>query len=126
MRIGEVRFLRFSVRESAGSRGIVESKSLQQFGVVIELAAVPQPRVEVQAVAPRLLRLRRGRKAVGSAIWRTKAWITLRQIGGLAVDFPTSGFRIDQRRELRRAAIGRPVDLAVEADAERLEVQRRC
>ena len=125
MRVGEVGFLRLAARKARGADGVVQAKSLQQFGIVIDLAALPEPRVQKQAVAPGRLRLRRRRQAVGAGIGRTKRRIALRQVGGLAVDFPAIGFRIGQRGLRRQIARSRPVELAVEADAERLEIQRR-
>src|SRR5207245_2179192 len=109
-------------RKSRHPDGVVQSKSLQQFGVVIDLAAFPEPRVQEQAIAPGLLKLRRRRQAVWTRIGRMKRRISLRQERRLAVDFPAIGFRIRQRcrREIARS---RPVDLAVEADAERLEIE---
>ena len=125
MRVGEVGFLRFAVREARGAHGVVQAKSLQQFGIVIDLAAFPEPGVQEQAVAPGRLRLRRRRQAVGAGIGRAERRIALRQIGGLAVDFPAVGFGIGDvglRRPVRRSG---PVDLAVEADAQLLEIERR-
>jgi hypothetical protein len=58
MRIGEVRFLGFAVRKAGDPDRIVEAKTLKQFGVVVDLAAVPQPRIQKQAVAPGRLILR--------------------------------------------------------------------
>ncbi len=97
MRVGEVGFLRLAARKSRDPDGVVQSKSLQQFGVVIDLAAFPEPRVQKQAVAPGLLKLRRRRQAVGTRIGRVKRRITLRQERGLPMDFPAIGFRIRQR-----------------------------
>jgi hypothetical protein len=61
MREGEVRFLRLAAGKSSGTDRIVQSKSLQQFGIVIDLAALPEPDVQVQTVAPGRLNLRRRR-----------------------------------------------------------------
>ena len=125
VRVGEVGLLRLAIGEAAEADGVVQTKALQQFGIVIDLAAFPEPRVEIEAVAPGRLRLRRRRQAVGAAIGRAKCRIALRQIGGLAVDLPAVGFGVGDvgvRLPARRA---RPVDLAVEAKAQRLEIQRR-
>src|SRR5262249_19324822 len=122
---GEARFLRLPVRKSAGADGVIEAEALQQFGIVVDFAAVPEPRVEIEAVAPGLLQLWRGRQAVRAAIGRMKAGIALRQEGRLAVDFPAVGLGIGQRCERLQARWVRPVDLAIEPEAQRLEIHRR-
>src|SRR6185312_9508544 len=62
---------------------------------------------------------------VWTGIGRAKRRISLRQIGGLAVDFPAVGFRICQFGLRPPAGRARPVDLAVEADTDLLEVEAR-
>src|SRR5262249_40037096 len=94
VRVGEIRLLRLAVCEATGARGVVQAKSLEQFRIEIDLAAFPEPRVEIEAVAPGRFRLRRRRQAVGAAIGRVECRIALRQIGGLAVNFPAVGFSV--------------------------------
>ena len=125
MRIGKIRFLRLAAGETGEADGVVQAKSLQQFRIVIDLAALPEPRVEKQAVAPGRLRLPRRGEAVWAGIERAEGGIALSQIGGLAVDFPAVGFRIGQRRLRRQAAEIGPVNLPVEAEAYRLHLHAR-
>ena len=96
VRIGEVGFLRFAARKAGGADGVVQAESLQQFRIEIDLAALPEPCVQEQAVAPGRLCLRRRRKTVGAGVGRAERRIALRQISRLAVDFPAVGFRIGQ------------------------------
>src|SRR5262245_19697687 len=98
MRVGEVRLLRLAVWKAAKADGVVEAKALQQFGIVIDPAAFPQSHIEIEAVAPGRLRLWRRRQAVGAAIGRAKGRIALRQVSGLAVDFPAIGFGVGNVR----------------------------
>jgi hypothetical protein len=60
VRIGEVRLLRFAARKSGDADRIAQAKALQQFGIVVDLAAFPEPGVQIEAVAPGGLRLSRG------------------------------------------------------------------
>src|SRR5260370_27482212 len=123
MGVWEAGLLDFAAGESRCAGRIVESKSLQECGVVVDLAALPEPCVEIEAVAPGLLKLRRRRQAVRAAIGRVECGITLRQEGRLAVDFPAVGFGIGRLDLPIVAGRARPIDLAVEPDAERLEIQ---
>ena len=125
MRVGEVRLLRLAAGKSGEADGVAQAKALQQFGIVVDLAAFPEPGVQIEAVAPGGLRLPRGRQAVGAGIGRAECRIALTQIGGLAVDFPAIGFGIGQVGLRCPAVRSRPIDLAVEADADLLEVERR-
>ena len=94
MRIGEVGFLRFAAGKARCADRVVQAEALQQFGIVIDLAAFPEPCVEIEAVAPGRLCLARRRKTVRAGVGRTEARIALGQIGGLAVNFPAVGFGI--------------------------------
>ena len=58
MRVGEVGLLRLAIRKAGDADGVAQSKTLQQFGIIVDLAALPEPGVEKQAVAPGRLRLR--------------------------------------------------------------------
>src|SRR6185436_14866632 len=98
-------------------------RSSDLFGVVVDLAAFPEPCVQIKAVAPGGLCLPCRRQAVGAGIGRAECRIALTQIGALAVDLPAVGFGIGQVG-LRDAAVRpRPVDLAVEADTDLLEIE---
>jgi len=96
MRIREVRLLRLAVGKAGEPDRVVEAEALQEFGIVIDLPAVPEPRIEIEAVAPGLLQLWRGRQTVGTGIGRAERGMPLRQEGGLTVDFPAVGFGVRQ------------------------------
>ncbi len=123
VRIGEVGFLRFAAWKSRDADRIAQAEALQQFGIVIEFAAVPEPRIQIEAVAPGRLRLPCWRQAVFAGVGRAERRIALRQIGGLAVDLPAVGFGIGDIRLRCQARRAGPVDLAIETDAHRLEVE---
>ena len=58
MRIGKIGFLRFAARKPARSNRVAQAETLQQLGIVVEFAALPQAHIEEQAVAPGRLGLR--------------------------------------------------------------------
>ena len=119
--------MRFAARKSGDADRVAQSKSLQQFGIVIDLAALPEPGVEIEAVAPGRLRLRRRGQAVGAGS-RARGTPDSPAAGrSFGRGFPSD--RIRDRSAIRlRLQVGRsrPVDLAIEADAHRLEIQRRA
>ena len=125
MRIGKVGFLRLAAREASDADGIAKAETLQQFGVVIDLAAVPEPRVQKQAVAPGRLILRGRTQAVGAAVGRAERRIALAEIGGLAVNLPAVGFGIGEGPDMTVRDSGRVTELTVEPDADRLKIHRR-
>ena len=92
-RIRKVRLLRFAVRETARARRAVEAEALQQFGIVIDLAAVPDAHAEKYARGPRRFRLRPRRETVGAVIRRTECRIPLENVGRLTVQLPINSIR---------------------------------
>jgi len=92
--IRKVRFLRLAVGEAAGAGRVVQPKALQQLGIVIELAAIPQFQAEKGAGGPGLSGLRPWREAVLAEIGRPKRRITLLDVGGLPVDLPIRELRL--------------------------------
>ena len=52
VRVGEVRLLRLAAGKSGETDGVAQAEPLQQFGIVIDLAAFPEPGVQIKAVAP--------------------------------------------------------------------------
>jgi hypothetical protein len=63
-RIWKIRLLRFAIRKAGGARGVVQAEALQQLGIVVELAALPQPQAEKRAGGKGRSGLRPRRKAV--------------------------------------------------------------
>src|SRR5262249_232958 len=100
MRVRKVRLLSFAVGETGRASGGVQAEALQQLGIVVELAAVPNLEAEKGAGAPGLSRLRPRRKAVRAEIGRAKRRIALLDIGGLSVDLPVG------KLGLRRGEVG--------------------
>ena len=67
-RIWKIRLLRFAVGKAGGARRVVQAEALQQFGIVVELAALPQPQAEKRAGGKGRSGLRPRRKAVFAEI----------------------------------------------------------
>ena len=124
VRIGKVRLLRLAIGEAAKPDRVAEAEALQQFGIVIDLAAVPQPRIDEQAVAPGFLELACRGQAVGAGVGSTKRRISLADDGGLAMDLPAIRLwigRIALELEIRAVC---KIELAVEPDAQGLKFER--
>src|SRR5262249_15341174 len=94
-RVWEIRLLRLAVRESGGAGGVVQAEALQQLGIVVELAPVPEPQAKKGAQGPGISRLRPGREAVLAEIGRAERRVALLDERGLPVDLPIVelGFR---------------------------------
>ena len=104
-RIREIRLLRFAVGEAGRTGGVVQSEALQQLGIVIELAPVPESQAQKCASGPGGASLCPGREAVLADIRRAKRGIALLDVRGLGVDFPDVG---PGRRRAGGTAAGAP------------------
>ena len=111
-RVGEVRLLRFAVGVAAGAHGVGDAEALQQLGIVVELAALPQAHAEEGRHRPGLAALALRREAVGPAVERVERRVALVDEGGLAVDLPGAGAAVvrlllARRRPRRTCSSGR-------------------
>src|SRR5262249_10367410 len=64
VRIGKVRLLRLAIGIARGARRGVQPEALQQFGIVVELASLPQLDAQERAFGPGISGLRPRRKTV--------------------------------------------------------------
>src|SRR5205807_3939587 len=86
----EVGLLRLAVGIAAGADRAGNAEALQQLGIVVELAALPQAHAEEGRRRPGLARLAVARQAVLALEGRVEGRVTLEDEGGLAVDLPAA------------------------------------
>src|SRR4029450_7685117 len=87
-RIREVRLLGFAVGIASRARCVGHTETLQELGVEVQLAALPESDAEIARHGPGLAARALGRQAVGAAIERGERRIALVDESGLAVDLP--------------------------------------
>src|SRR5262249_29659437 len=119
---GEVRLLRLAVAEPGEADRVAQPETLEQLGIVVDGATVPDPHAHKGAARPGLARLREVREAVRPRVGRAERRIALLDVGRLRVQLPAVRFGADPGVALD--AVG-GAELAVEADAQRVEIERR-
>src|SRR5262249_49385345 len=123
-RIGEVGLLRLAVGEAAGADGIGETEALQQLGIEVELATLPQAYAEERPGRPGLARLATARQAGVALERRRDRWIALDDERGLAVDLKAARTAIPGR-VLFFLRFGDVAQMVVQRDAKAMVVVRR-
>src|SRR5205814_76725 len=98
------------------------AETLQQLGIVIELAALPEAHAEEGGDGPGLAALAQHGQAVGPVVRRAERRIALEDEGGLAVQLPGAGPALVAIA--LRLVVG-DTELVVQADTEAVQVVLR-
>src|SRR5262249_29593987 len=123
VRVWEIRLLRLAVGKPSGAGGVVQAEALQQLGIVIELAAVPEPQGEKGAHGPGISRLRPGREAVLAEVGRAEGRVALLDERGLPVNLPI--IELGLRPVVEAGRVGRRrKGMIVEPEANKMGIER--
>ncbi len=105
---------------------VAQPEALHELGVQIDLAVLPGPEADERGAARGVACLPCAREAVCTLIGRVEAWIGLSDEGRLPVDVPVAvgDPGLLSRRQLGRGRV-RPAQLAVETQAQHVDVEAR-